>query len=148
VSEGESFSELQDAMMPASQTTETRKQSGSHPELSVRVEPGDEDLGLTELLRECLDRPVEVGGAETWKHRLITILLRKAEGGDLKAIQEIWTRLEGKPGLIPPTEPDVPEMNEDLALRILRAAGEDEEDDVVPCREDEGDELLAEEAEG
>jgi hypothetical protein len=56
--------------------------------------------------------------------------------------------LEGKPGLAPRTEPDVPEMSEDLALRILRAAGEDEEDDVVPCHEDESDEILAEEADG
>jgi hypothetical protein len=103
---------------------------------AVPVEPGDEELGLTELLRDCLGRPAVPEGAATWKHLLVENLLRRAAEGDLKALQEIWTRLEGKPGASRAEEPDLPEISHEVALRILRAAGDDDDGDL--CYEDGG----------
>ena len=103
----------------------------------VAIEPGDERLGLTELLRAYLDRTGRAGGTgpSPWKHRLVIALLEKAEGGDLKALQEIWTRLEGRPGIAQREEPEPLVIDHELALRILRAAGDaapDEAEDAAP----------------
>jgi hypothetical protein len=94
----------------------------------VPIESSDDRLGLTELLRACLDRRRRPEDTGSWKHRLIASLLVRAEDGDIKALQEIWTRLEGKPGTSQRAEPDLPQLSEEVALKILLAAGDDGDD--------------------
>ncbi|MGC8643976.1 MAG: hypothetical protein ACP5XB_29305 [Isosphaeraceae bacterium] len=54
---------------------------------------------LTELLRACIGSVLQ-GAAprKTWGQLLVETLLTKAAGGDMRALLEIWARLEGKPG--------------------------------------------------
>jgi hypothetical protein len=115
--------------------------AGTSPGETVAIEPGDERLGLTELLRAYLDRPrkAEGAGPEPWKHRLVVALLAKAEGGDLKALQEVWTRLEGRPTTAQREEPEPLVIDHELALRILRAAGDDDPDEAEDAAPDDED---------
>lgn len=133
--------------MPTRKTTDGPAGDGSLPQELVPVEPGDERLGLTDLLRACLERPAGPGAAASWKHRLIAGLIRRADDGDLKAIQEIWTRLEGRPGASRDAPPELPHLTDDVVLRILRAADDGDEtgdgddardDDDEPERDDGG----------
>ncbi len=81
---------------------------------------------LTGLLREYLD---QVGPQEgkTWRTLLIEGLLKRAADGELKAIQEVWTRIDGKPG---DEVQDAPlAIDDELARKVLLAAYDEEEDD-------------------
>jgi hypothetical protein len=128
--------------MPTNKSSKDQVQPATGLGEPATIKPGDECLGLTELLRAYLDRPGEAGeaGSSPWKHRLVVALLGKAEAGDLKALQEIWTRLEGRPGIAQREEPEPLVIDHELALRILRAAGDDdhadEAEDAAPDDED------------
>lgn len=79
---------------------------------------------------------------EPWKSILVKKLLDLAAAGNLRAIQEIWTRVEGKPGA-PVTKASAPlEISDEVARRILeigREAGNDIDDDEDD-RDDDGTE--------
>jgi hypothetical protein len=130
---------LDDPTMATKTSSDALTENEFVPEQYVAIEPGDEGLGLTELLRASLDRrvPKEEKSKALWKHRLIAGLLRRADGGDLKAMQEIWTRLEGKAGTSPLAEEEPIEMSRELALKLLRTASECEGDGGPGDAEDE-----------
>lgn len=120
-------------------TKQTDKGTGeSASEGLAWARPGDERMSLTDLLRAGLDRPAE-GEGVTWKHRLIDGLLRRAAEGDLKAIQEIWTRLEGKPGAAHEAHRELPLFSRALSLRILRAADELDDTDGDDAEDEASD---------
>lgn len=53
---------------------------------------------LSTILKELLETDVEIDGGEKhpYKNAIVTKLLQKAAKGDIKAIQEIFDRTEGK----------------------------------------------------
>jgi hypothetical protein len=86
---------------------------------------------LTGLLQEYLDRPGPQEG-KTWRTVLVEGLLQRAADGDLKAIQEVWSRMDGKPG---EAIQDIPLAIDDaLARKVLLAAYDEEDDPPDPWR--------------
>jgi hypothetical protein len=80
---------------------------------------------LTGLLQEYLDEPGPQEG-KTWKTALVEGLLRRAVDGDLKAIQEVWSRIDGRPG---EAIQDTPLAIDDALARKVLLAAYDEDDD-------------------
>ena len=76
---------------------------------------------MTDLLRTGLDSATEPRkkSSKTWAQQLVENLIRLAIGGDLRANQEIWTRLEGKPGSSDPAARTPVEVDDELAQLIL-----------------------------
>lgn len=52
---------------------------------------------LTEELERLLEQEVPNGNGQTWAFRIAKALVVKAAKGDVRAINEIGNRLEGKP---------------------------------------------------
>jgi hypothetical protein len=92
--------------------------------------PGHErDPGLTAMLQLYLDESYSRDA--TWRHRLVEVLLEQADQGNLRALQEIWIRLEGKPGAIDPEDAALPDIDAEVASKILEAGRSDDEDPPV-----------------
>jgi hypothetical protein len=96
---------------------------------------------LTDVLDVRLDVR-EGDGQGTWKERLVGALLKEAVEGNLRAIQEIWTRLEGKAGA--PATPDSAPLtvSDEVARAILRAgrkSADDADDDADDDEEERDD---------
>ena len=64
----------------------------------------------------------------TWRHRLVEVLLDQADQGNVRAIQEIWIRLEGKPGANDAEESKPLDIDPELTTKILEAGRTDDED--------------------
>jgi len=64
----------------------------------------------------------------TWRHRLVEVLLDQADQGNVRAIQEIWIRLEGKPGANDTEESKPLDIDPELTAKILEAGRTDDED--------------------
>jgi len=86
-----------------------------------------ENLPLTTSLESSLDIR-ENGEGKTWRERLVEALLKQAVEGNLRAIQEIWTRLEGKPGAAASTDSVPPVLSEEAYQKILQASRGDHDD--------------------
>jgi hypothetical protein len=103
---------------------------GARSRPSWQPPPGQEaDAGLTAMLQLYLDESYSRDA--TWRHRLVEVLLEQADQGNLRAIQEIWIRLEGKPGALDAEDADEPEIDAELAAKILEASRTDDEDPPV-----------------
>jgi hypothetical protein len=84
---------------------------------------------LTGLLRQFLDRAGPQEG-KTWKTVLVEQLLQRAADGELKAMQEVWTRIDGKPG---DEVQDAPlAIDDELARRVLLAAYDEDDNPADP----------------
>ena len=86
--------------------------------------PAAQDLdgaSLSDLVRVGLASARRQGTADkrTWGQFLVERLLYLAGTGELRALQEIWTRLEGKPGTNDPAARQPPDIDDDLAEMIL-----------------------------
>jgi hypothetical protein len=81
-------------------------------------------ITLTGLLQDYLVRPSPDG--RIWAARIIEKLLEEAAGGDLKTMQEIWLRTEGKPGT-GASSARVP-VSDEVARKIFAALNEDDDD--------------------
>jgi hypothetical protein len=88
---------------------------------------------LTAILRIVIRKP-SGDGEPTWASLVVHRLLVLAAEGNLRAIQEIWTRLEGKAGAPGTPDPAPFQVDEDLVLSIL-SSGRDVED----CNHDDDD---------
>ncbi|MGO9598109.1 MAG: hypothetical protein ACLP7Q_08965 [Isosphaeraceae bacterium] len=84
------------------------------------------DAGLTAMLQLYLDE--NYSSDATWRHRLVEVLLDQADQGNVRAIQEIWIRLEGKPGANDAEESKPPDIDPELTAKILEAGRTDDED--------------------
>jgi hypothetical protein len=92
--------------------------------------PGREaDAGLTDMLQLYLDESYSRDA--TWRHRLVEALLEQADQGNLQALQEIWIRLEGKPGALDAEDAEPPNIDADIASKILEAGCTHDEDPPV-----------------
>ncbi len=100
------------------------------PELHVPVPDKDLDvqLPLTPALREQVGQRKE-GTEKTWGHLLVDKLLELAVDGNLRAIQEVWTRLEGKPGAPATAEAAPITVSEEFAQILLQNGRNDEDND-------------------
>lgn len=54
----------------------------------------------TSILRELAETRTRGGGGMTRAHRIIDQVVKKAEEGDLQAVEMLWSRLEGKPTVV------------------------------------------------
>mgnify|MGYP006933310055 FL=1 len=98
--------------------------------------------GLTALLVRYLDLHGGDSG-KTWRHLLVEALLRQAIDGNLRALQEIWLRLEGKAGILDsPSSPSL--VIDDELARIILQHGRDASS---PRGDDEGGDDEAEDHE-
>jgi hypothetical protein len=86
-----------------------------------------EPLGLTARLRGELGRP-EPDGLEIREQSIVGTLLELAVRGNPRAVQEIWSRIEGRPGDRPASPPIA--IDDATARKILEAALDD--DDELP----------------
>jgi hypothetical protein len=77
---------------------------------------------LTALLQAYLDQQNKEG--VTWRHRLVIALLEQVDQGNLRAIQEVWLRLEGKPGASEPATAPSLVIDDELARKILQIGRE------------------------
>jgi hypothetical protein len=77
---------------------------------------------LTALLQAYLDQQNEDG--VTWRRRLVLALLEQVDQGNLRAIQEVWLRLEGKPGAVEPATAPSLVIDDELARKILQIGRE------------------------
>jgi hypothetical protein len=77
---------------------------------------------LTALLQSYLDQQNKDG--VTWRHRLVLALLEQVDQGNLRAIQEVWLRLEGKPGASEPATAPSLVIDDELARKILQIGRE------------------------
>ena len=91
-----------------------------------RAEGRESDAGLTTMLQLYLDE--NYSSDATWRHRLVEVLLEQADQGNLRAIQEIWIRLEGKPGAPDGENAEAPNIGPELTAKILEAGCTDDED--------------------
>ena len=84
---------------------------------------------LTDLVRACLgsDLKVDEGRSVTWGQFLVEKLINKAATGDLRALQEIWTRVEGKPGVTKVSDDPPITIDDGLAQLILNYGQEGSE---------------------
>jgi hypothetical protein len=82
-------------------------------------------LGPTALLRISLVQGSH-GTEASWKENLILALLEQAEQGKGRAMQEIWSRVEGRPGA--PERSSPPLIDEATARKILEAVRDDDDD--------------------
>ncbi|HKM51793.1 MAG TPA: hypothetical protein VJY33_00195 [Isosphaeraceae bacterium] len=100
---------------------------GSRSRPSWQPAPGHEtDAGLTAMLQLYLDE--NYSSDATWRHRLVEVLLDQADQGNVRAIQEIWIRLEGKPGANDTEESKPLDIDPELTAKILEAGRTDDED--------------------
>jgi hypothetical protein len=76
------------------------------------------------MLRDYLVRPSPDG--RIWGARIIEKLLEEAAGGDLKTVQEILLRTEGKPGTSV-SSARVP-VSDEVARKIFAALDDDDDD--------------------
>ena len=70
------------------------------------------------LIREIKQRDIEAGEGETLR-RIASVLIDKADGGDLPAARELMDRLDGKPAQIIAGDPDNPLAVELIERRIV-----------------------------
>jgi hypothetical protein len=108
----------------ADDETETKKERQPHlPEGGLNCGPRP---SFQCLLEAYLDQ-VDPSGF-TWKERLVDMLVQKAVEGDVRSLQEIWTRLEGKAGSSLYAPP--PPLDDETACLVLKAVCDD--DDELP----------------
>jgi hypothetical protein len=74
-----------------------------------------EPLGLTARLRGDVGRPGP-DRPEIYERSVVAILLELAARGNPRAVQDIWTRLEGRPGDRPEEPPF--ELDEAIAKKL------------------------------
>ncbi len=72
---------------------------------------------LTFRLRNHLNKRSSDG--VSWQDRLVQGLLEFTDRGSLRAMLEIWTRLDGKPGSADPSSRDAVDIDDKLARQIL-----------------------------
>jgi hypothetical protein len=82
-------------------------------------------VSLTILLRRDLGNSGP--GAETsWNVYLVLALLEQSAQGKGRSMSEVWSRIEGRPGI---TEKDAPlQLDDATTRRILEALREDDDD--------------------
>ena len=96
--------------------------------MPCQVEGPRDDPRLTAFLKVTLDLREKPGG-KTWRERLVEALLEQAAAGNLRAIQEVWTRLEGKPGAADTADSAPLAVADEVARKILQAGRDDDDDD-------------------
>lgn len=76
---------------------------------------------LTELVRVALPSLCHNGqpGSKTWGQFLVERLLNQAGAGDLRALKEIWIRVDGKPGTHDLMGQPPVEIDDELARLII-----------------------------
>ena len=80
---------------------------------------------MTALLRSQVDQ-LGPDGEKTWGEQIVKTLLEQAVGGNLRAMQEIWSRLEGRAGagqISPPLA-----IDDGIARKILDAVLDDDDE--------------------
>jgi hypothetical protein len=83
---------------------------------------------LSELVRIGLaSQRTGTGPQKTWGQFLVETLIKQGADGNLRALQEIWTRLEGRPGGAKARRRRPLEVDDKLAQLILNY-GRDETD--------------------
>lgn len=93
--------------------------------------PGKSHCGTTPLT-DCLGANLnvcEAGNKQTWKERIVQALLDQAVEGNLRAIQEVWNRIEGKPGAAATTDSAPLAVTNEVARKILEAGRGDDDND-------------------
>jgi len=98
-------------------------------------------LPFTSTLREQVGQ-IKEGAEKTWGCLLVDKLLNLAVDGNLRAIQEVWTRLEGKPGAPVTSEAPPFTVSDEVARSLLENDRDDEDDedhDDETDGEDRGD---------
>jgi hypothetical protein len=93
-----------------------------NPPISIDWEAMDhvDCSSLTDMVRACISSSCKAESSQkTWGQFLVESLLTKACGGDLRALQEIWTRLEGRPGLAKSRPRPPIKIPDELAQMIL-----------------------------
>jgi hypothetical protein len=115
---------------PVKSSPDTKSQGSETP---IEVEWGKigdvNSERLTDLVRACLgsDLKVDEGRSVTWGQFLVEKLINKAATGDLRALQEIWTRVEGKPGVTKVSDDPPITIDDGLAQLILNYGQEGSE---------------------
>ncbi|WP_165221868.1 hypothetical protein [Aquisphaera insulae] len=112
---------------------------GEPPVAPEPLPTGRGTVGLTKLLHDSLDLPSPDDPTVSGRQKVIRQVLNLAGRGDLKTIQEIWTRLEGKPGpAFEPSEEEPGPLTEDMARRYLELALDGTDDEAQEGDEDAG----------
>jgi hypothetical protein len=92
--------------------------------VGVSAAASHERLGLTARLRDDLGRP-SPDGPWLGEQAVVDALLELAVRGHPRGVQDVWNRVEGRPG-DRPEEPPL-EIDDEIAKKIL-AIGRDERD--------------------
>jgi hypothetical protein len=123
---------------PLQKTFETTAyQPEATPELDDRSDAPMESSGKSHRdpapLTNCLGKTLESyedGHEKTWTERIVLALLTRANEGDLRAIQEVWNRIEGKPGSGTATDSAPIDVGHEIARKILEAGRPDDDNDA------------------